>query len=178
MEKDESVFLLLTRIAPLSMMTIGGGLSIVGDLQRLSLEYGWFTAEGFNEIFALSRVAPGPATLIVTLIGWHVAGIAGALAASLAIFLPSSLLTYGIARLWHSHRSAMWTKALAAGLAPIAAGLIISSTGVLLRDAAGQYIAWFVALVIAALSWNTRSGPLSLLAIGAVLFVALLRGLA
>ncbi|MBB3458785.1 chromate transporter [Rhizobium sp. BK313] len=175
MDKDDSVFILLIKLAPLSLMTIGGGLSIVGDLQRLSVEHGWFTAEGFNEIFALSRVAPGPATLIVTLIGWHVAGFMGAITASLAIFLPSSILTYCVARLWHAHRSAIWTRAVAVGLAPIAAGLIISSTVLLLHDAVGQYIAWLVATLTAALSWRTRSGPLPLLAIGGIVFVALYR---
>ena len=175
MDKDDSVFLLLIKIAPLSLMTIGGGLSIIGDLQRLSIEHGWFTPEGFNEIFALSRVAPGPATLIVTLIGWHVAGFAGAVAASLAIFLPSSILTYGVALLWHAHRSAIWTKAVATGLAPIAAGLIIASVATLLRHAVGLEIAWLVAIVTAALSWKMRSGPLPLLAIGSILFVTLYR---
>ena len=175
MDKEDSVFLLLVKILPLSLMTIGGGLSIMGDLQRLSLEYGWFTAEGFNEIFALSRVAPGPATLIVTLIGWHVAGFAGAVAASLAIFLPSSILTYGVARLWHAHRSAVWTKAVANGLAPIAAGLIIASVTTLLRHAVGLEIAWLVAILTAALSWRMRSGPIPLLAIGSIVFVVLYR---
>jgi chromate transporter len=176
-DKDDSVLLLLIKLAPLSLMTIGGGLSIVGDLQRLSIEHGWFTAGGFNEIFALSRVAPGPATLIVTLIGWHVAGLAGAIAASLAIFLPSSVLTYGVARLWHAHRSSIWARAVATGLAPIAAGLIISSTAALLQHAVGQYIAWLVAILTAVLSWKTRSGPLPLLAIGAAVFLVLYRSL-
>lgn len=175
MDKDETLFILFARLAPLSLMTIGGGLSIVGDLQRLVVEHGWFTPEGFNEIFAVSRVAPGPATLIVTLIGWHVAGLMGAIVASVAIFLPSSVLTYSVARLWHAHRSAIWTKAVAKGLAPIAAGLIIASTAALLRDAAGAYIAWLVAISTAVLSWKTRSGPLLLLAIGAALFVVLYR---
>ncbi|WP_204326282.1 chromate transporter [Rhizobium lusitanum] len=175
MNKDDSVLLLLMKLAPLSLMTIGGGLSIVGDLQRLSVEHGWFTVEGFNEIFALSRVAPGPATLIVTLIGWHVAGVAGAIAASLAIFLPSSVLTYSVARLWHAHRSAIWTRAVAIGLAPIAAGLIISSTAALLQHAVGQYIAWLVAILTAVLSSRTRSGPIPLLAIGAAVFIVLYR---
>ena len=171
MDKDDSVLLLWAKLAPLSLMTIGGGLSIVGDLQRLSIEHGWFPVEGFNEIFALSRVAPGPATLIVTLIGWHVAGLAGAVAASLAIFAPSSVLTYIVARLWHAHRSATWARAVAIGLSPIAAGLIISSTAALLQHAVGQYIAWLVALLTAVLSSKFRLGPLPLLAIGASVFL-------
>ena len=175
MDKDQPALLLLLKFAPLSLMTIGGGLSIIGDLQRLGVENGWFTAAGFNEIFGISRVAPGPATLIVTLIGWHVAGLIGAVAASLAIFVPSSILTYAVARVWYANRSATWTKAVSIGLAPIAAGLILSSTATLLRDATGHYIAWFIAVLTAAISWKIRSGPLPLLALGGLLFLVFYR---
>ncbi len=173
MGKDSPLLTLLLSLAPLSLMTIGGGLSIIGDLQRIAVQYQWFTPQDFNEIFALSRVAPGPATLIVTLMGWHVAGLLGALVASIAIFVPSSLLTYAIARVWHAHKSTVWQQAVARGLAPIAAGLILSGTIRLLQDANGHAVAWTIAVLIAILSWHTRLGPLRLLGAGAVLFVLL-----
>jgi chromate transport protein ChrA len=47
----------------------------------------------------LSRIlyvpAPGPGALLTTLIGWKTAGFTGAVIASLALFVPSSLLSYG-----------------------------------------------------------------------------------
>ena len=44
------------------------------------------------ELFAVSRAAPRPGSLIAALVGWETAGFAGALAAALALYLPSSLL--------------------------------------------------------------------------------------
>ncbi|XLM22481.1 chromate transporter, partial [Chromobacterium piscinae] len=42
--------------------------------------------------FAMAQAAPGPNVLVVSLVGWHVAGVGGALVSMLGICLPSSLL--------------------------------------------------------------------------------------
>jgi len=50
----------------------------------------WITAPQFGAMFALAQAAPGPNMMVVTLIGWHVAGWQGVLVTSLATFGPSS----------------------------------------------------------------------------------------
>jgi chromate transporter len=173
---DELLLALLVVFAPLSLLTIGGGLGIMGDVQRaVVLSQGWFTQPEFLELFALSRVAPGPGTLIVTLIGSHVAGWSGAIIASLAIFGPSSLLTYAAAHFWHRGGSpAVWQRAVVRGLAPIAAGLILSSTALLLHAAPVQLAAWPVAIGVAILCLHGRLGPITLLLLGAGAYLALI----
>ena len=100
-----SWWLLIVVFAPLSLLSIGGGQSIVAAMdQQVVHVYGWLTQTEFIDLFAISRAAPGPGSLLVTLIGWKVAGIPGALIASAALFLPSSVLAYGVTRLWHRHR--------------------------------------------------------------------------
>ena len=175
MKHEDLLLALLATFSPLSLLTIGGGLGIMGDVQRMAvLEHGWFTQPEFLEVFALSRVAPGPGTLIVTLIGWHVAGWSGALAASLAIFGPSSLLTYAAARFWHrGGPPAPWQRAVVRGLAPIAAGLILSSTALLLRAASVPTAAWPAAAAVTLLCLRSRLGPVSLLALGGAAYLAL-----
>jgi chromate transporter len=174
MDKNNPLVILLTSFAPLSLLTIGGGASIIADVQRICVENGWYTPQEFIQIFGLSRAAPGPATLIVTLIGWHVSGITGALVASIAIVLPSSLLTFAVARAWHRGHTALWRRAVAKGLAPIAAGLILSSTVLLLKDASGRSVAWIVAGLVSAISFHTRIGSIALLGIGTVAFAILM----
>ena len=44
-------------------------------------------------MYAIAQAAPGPNVLVVTLIGWQVAGLAGALIATLAMCLPMSVVT-------------------------------------------------------------------------------------
>jgi chromate transporter len=174
--KDDNLLLSMCLVfAPLSLMAIGGGSSILGQLQYSVVDsQQWLTNKAFMDMFAISRVAPGPGTLIVTLIGWHLAGWLGAVLSTIAIFAPSSLLVVAIAHVWHRHPDAAWQKALIYGLAPLAAGLVLSSVHALLQQARGGWIAWCVAILVAGAAQTVRLGPLTLMGLGAILFCALL----
>ena len=112
---------------PLSLVSVGGGPAIFAEMQNQAVVVqGWTTEREFADLFAISRAAPGPGVLLVTLIGWNAAGWLGALVASLAFFLPSSLLIYGAARVWNRYRGSRWHAAVEAGFAPIAAGLVFA----------------------------------------------------
>jgi chromate transporter len=112
---------------PLSLLSIGGGASLLADMEHQSVAVqGWTTPREFADLFAISRAAPGPGTMLSALIGWRAAGWAGAITATVALYLPSSLLAYGAARLWGRWRGSSWHSAIERGLAPIAAGLIVS----------------------------------------------------
>src|SRR5579875_3738249 len=79
--------------APLSLISVGGGQSVVVEMHRQAVQvHHWTTDFGFERDWALARLAPGPGSLLVSLIGWHAAGIAGALVSVLAMFVPSSAL--------------------------------------------------------------------------------------
>jgi chromate transporter len=128
MKEDNLLLSMLLVFAPLSLMAIGGGSSVLGELQRAVVnDRHWLSDQGFLDMFAISRVAPGPGTLIVTLIGWHLGGLAGAVVSTIAIFTPSSMLVIAIAYLWRRFPNGAWQKALIYGLAPLAAGLVLSS---------------------------------------------------
>ena len=87
--------------APISLVSLGGGPSVFAEMQRQSVEvHGWLSAERFLDLFAVSRAAPGPGSLVAALVGWEAAGFAGALAAALALYLPSSLLLLAVGHWW------------------------------------------------------------------------------
>ncbi len=174
MSRGPVLLALLTVFAPLSFTTIGGGQSVVSEIHRqVVAQHHWLDEEGFVALFALSRLAPGPGSLLVTLIGWVVAGWAGALVASVAIFVPSSLLLYGLAQVWARHRGAHWQRAIERGLAPVAAGLILSAALTLVRASPGGAWAWAVAGASTLVLSTTRVSPFLLLGAGAAAFVAL-----
>lgn len=171
MKDDNPLLGLCLTFAPLSLLAIGGGSSILGELQSSVVDQShWLTKQSFLDIFAISRVAPGPGTLIVTLIGWKVEGLAGAIVATIAIFAPSSLLVLLIAHLWHSRPDAVWQRALIYGLSPLAAALVLSSAFFLLNNARGGWIAWSVALIVAVAAQMFKLGALTLMGMGALLF--------
>src|ERR1043165_51604 len=95
--------------APLSLVSIGGGPSVLSEMQHQAvMVHGWVTQREFGNLFAISRAAPGPGALLVTLIGWQAAGWLGVLVVSLAFFLPSSILVYGAARFWNRWPGSSW----------------------------------------------------------------------
>ena len=112
--------------------------------------------------------------MLVTLIGWKVDGWWGALVATLALFVPSSLLSYAVARLWNRHRGKRWHTALEQGLGPVGAGLLLAGVVAIFRVAGAGLAAWAVALGAAAiLAWRSRLHPLVLPTVGGLAFIAL-----
>ena len=157
---------------PLSLLSIGGGASLLADMEHQSVTvHRWTTAREFADLFAISRAAPGPGTMLSTLIGWKAAGSAGAVTATVALYLPSSLLVYGAARLLGRWRGSVWHTAVERGLAPIAAGLIRSGGIAVLRISPGGAAVWMAALAstVLLLRWP-RLHPLALFAAGGGLF--------
>lgn len=138
--------------APLSLLSIGGGAALLAEIEHQSVDvHAWTTQREFADLFAISRAAPGPGTMLSTLIGWKVAGLAGALTATIALYLPSSLLVYAGARLWSRGRGSVWHSAVERGLAPIAAGLILAGGITVLRVSPGGPAVWLAATISTAL---------------------------
>lgn len=160
--------------APLSLVAVGGGQTVVAGIHHQVVDlHGWLTPEQFVTDFAVSRMAPGPGSLLATLIGWQVGGLPGAVVATLAIFGPTTLLMTGVALLWRRGGGARWQRALEAGLRPVAAGLILAAVLVLLQSLSGGVLAVAVALASTACLLVTRVNPLLLLGAGAGIFVSL-----
>ena len=178
---DENIYLTLFKVfAPLSLISIGGGQSIVGDIHHQAVDvHQWLTQGRFIDLFAISRAAPGPGALLTTLIGWDVSGFNGALVASLALFVPSSLLAYLVTRAWPGKREEPWYRGVQAGRAPLATGRILASALTVIRATSGGASPWIIAGVSAAFfSRFHKVNPLPILAIGGLIQVLVARFLA
>jgi chromate transporter len=172
--RDNPLVGLLLVFVPLSLLSIGGGPSILAGIQNAVEARAWMSQRDFLDLFAIARAAPGPGVLLATLVGWKVAGLAGAAIASLALFVPSSILYYAIARQWNLHRGKPWRSALELGLAPVAAGLILAGSLVILRAGGGDYGLWAIAAAATAiLSWQPKLNTLWVLAAGGLAAMAI-----
>jgi chromate transporter len=159
--------------AMLSMLAFGGGAGVLPDMQRAAVDhYHWLTAREFLDMFAISRAAPGPGSLIVVLIGQKVAGLTGAAVAFVAMFGPSCLLVHFVARMWHRAAHAAWRRVLEAALAPVAVGLTFASGLALMRGTEHGPAAYAVTAASTAAFAFTEISPLLLLAGGAVVVLA------
>ncbi|SAK86088.1 chromate transporter [Caballeronia catudaia] len=153
----------------LSLLAFGGGNSILPEMQRQVVQvHEWMSRADFSALFALAQAAPGPNMMVVTLIGWHVAGWPGVLVTSLAKFGPSSLVTIGALHAWERFKDRPWRRIVQLGLVPITAGLVAASA-LLIAEASDR--TWTLAAItaaVAAVSYKTRLHPLWLLAGGAL----------
>jgi chromate transporter len=161
---------LASQFLVLSFLSIGGANAIIPEIHRRVVEtQHWMTDADFAQLFALSQAAPGPNVLIVSLIGWKVAGVVGGVVAMLAMSGPSSILTYGVAHAWERFRDAPWRIAIQRALAPVTVGLILASGYVLTRTADHSWTAYAITGATLALTLRTSVHPLWMLAMGAVL---------
>ncbi|MCP5269105.1 MAG: chromate transporter [Zoogloeaceae bacterium] len=125
-----------------------------------------------SHLYAIAQAAPGPNVLVVTLIGWKVAGLAGAITATAAICLPMSVVVYLAYGHWENYRAARWRSAIQIDVAPFAVGLIFSGALLVGQSAGLGWAGWAFVLAVAAFSTKTRYHPLWCIAAGAVLGVA------
>jgi chromate transporter len=143
---------LIAVFVPFSLVSIGGGPSIFAGMQHESVDVmHWMNGREFIDLFAIARVAPGPGTMLATLIGWKVAGISGAIVATLAIFVPSSIACWVVAHFWHRYRNRPWHSALVTGLVPVGAGLMFAGALSIFRLENAGWLSWGVGLVGAAI---------------------------
>jgi chromate transporter len=146
--------------APLSLLSFGGGQAVLPEIERQSVRVEhWLDDRAFADLFGLSRAAPGPSTLIVALIGWRAAGLAGAAVATLAMYVPSSLLTYFAGSLWRRAAPTRLGMAVENGLAPVAVGLTLAGPVVILRSAHAGVVQIATSVVVLALLSFTRVSP-------------------
>ena len=164
---------LFLEFALLSFVAFGGATALLPEMHRVVVEnHHWLDDTTFTHLYAIAQAAPGPNVLVVTLIGWEVAGPAGALATTLAMCLPMSVLIYLLIDRWESFAGKRWQRAVSLGVAPLAVGLIFSGA-TLIAQAAG--LGWAgIGLVLATVAVSLRSKihPLWLIAGGALLGLA------
>jgi chromate transporter len=172
---DNRLLALCLVFAPLSLTSLGGGQAIIADVNHQTVEvHHWLTPSQFTDMFALARAAPGPTTLIAALIGWQVNGLAGAIVATLAVFVPSSLLFVAVTRLWLRYQGSRWSRAISAGLAPVTVGLVFAGLLAVVQSAHMNVVGMVTAAGAALLLYFNRAGPFVLIGSVIVIYAGLL----
>jgi chromate transporter len=173
MKTDGDILLIIAvQFAIMSLLALGGANAVVPEMHRQAVELrGWMSDRQFADLFAISQVAPGPNVMIVTMIGYQVAGLSGALVATLAMCGPTAVLALFLGRTWDRFKDAPWRLAVQAGLVPISVGLVGASAIVLTRASDHNWVAVVITVATAAVAYGTRWNPLWL--IGAAALVGL-----
>ncbi|HTS80882.1 MAG TPA: chromate transporter [Myxococcaceae bacterium] len=154
----------------LGLVSFGSVFAVLPELQRALVDQGLVTPEGFVQAFVLGQVVPGPNMAMCTVIGWHVAGLAGAVVAFVGIYSGPVAIMGAAYAVYHRWRKVTWVRRLELAVRPVVLGLLGASAVSLLWTAAGtqRLLALGVAIVVGALALRARLGALALLFVGGV----------
>jgi len=160
---------LFAHFGAMSMLAIGGAIAVAPEIHRYVVdERHWIDDTQFSAAIALAQAAPGPNLLFVPVIGYAIAGLAGAAVSLLGILLPSSVLVMVVTRWGRRRRESRGVRAFVAGMAPVTIGLLLSTGLVLSLPMARLPAAWLLIAATVLLALRTRLNPVWMIAGGAV----------
>jgi chromate transporter len=165
---------LFLEFALLSFVAFGGATALLPEMHRVVVEqHQWMNDTTFTHLYAIAQAAPGPNVLVVTLIGWELAGLAGAVSATLAMCLPMSIVIYLLIDRWHGFAGKRWQQAVSLGVAPLAVGLVFSGATLIAAAAGLSAAGWLLVAAVAVANLRLPGmHPLWLIATGAALGLA------
>ena len=165
-----TLLMLAGYFALLSLFAIGGANAALPEMHRLAVEVmHWMNDQQFANMYAIAQVTPGPNVIIVTLIGYHVAGLLGALVATLAMCGPTCVFAFFVGHIWDRFKDAPWRLAIQAALVPVSIGLIGASAVVVTRAAAHSLVTVAITAATALVTYSIRLNPLWVFAAAALL---------
>jgi chromate transporter len=160
----------------LSVISVGGIPSVMGEMQRIVVEVNnWVAPEEFVQLYAVGQAAPGPNVLIASLIGWKVSGLGGALVALFAMCGPAAAISWYVSGVWDRFKDSPQRAIIQRAMAPMVVGLVGAGGVVLATPSTPDWRLWLIAgLSAAGMLYLTKLNPLWLLAGGGVLGAILL----
>ena len=109
--------------------SFGGGYAAVPLIQSLIVtQHGWLSMPEFTDLITISQMTPGPIAInSATFVGIKIAGIPGAVAATLGCILPSCIIVTLIARLYLKYRNLALLQGVLGSLRPAVVAMIASA---------------------------------------------------
>ena len=130
-------------------LLFGSGMVLYAFIQQdVVARFGWLTEQQLIDAIAVGQMSPGPVTSSVTFIGYLVAGLPGALVATLGIITPSFLIVSLLSKLLPVLQRSNAVQAFLSGVTAGAVALIVSVGIALMRTAVSD--AWGLILFLAA----------------------------
>ena len=161
---------LFLKLSVFSMIAFGGVNALLPELLNLAVnQEQWIDLQTFSDYFAIAQAAPGPNFMTVTLLGWHIYGMIGALVATFAIVWPSSILIFFLQRFILGIKDPIKKKSIQYAAAALAIGLVLSSAWEIALQINHGVAAYLLTIATIGLTLFTRWHPLYLIAIGGAL---------
>jgi chromate transporter len=119
---------LVTIFLRIGSVTFGGGFVMIPQIEADVVDvHQWLTRQEFADAMAFGQITPGPVMITATFIGYKVAGLLGAVAATIAAFLPSFLMTVVAGTSLNRFRANHLVQSFLSGVAPAVVGMLAAA---------------------------------------------------
>jgi chromate transporter len=138
--------------AEASTFTFGSGLAVVPFLHQGLVEtHHWLTEQQLTDAVAIGLISPGPVVIMGTFAGYLVAGVVGAIVATVGLFTPTYLLVVIPGRLFRRYEKHPRLQGFVKGATAAAAGAIAGAAIVIGRETITGWISALIGIVALAL---------------------------
>ena len=108
--------------------SVGGGYAAIPLIQEQVTSHGWMTMGEFTDLISIAEMTPGPiAVNSATFVGIRIAGILGAVIATMGCILPSLVIVSVLAVIYEKYRNLGGLQSVLACLRPVVVALILSA---------------------------------------------------
>ena len=152
-----------------ALFSMGGANSLVPEFHRQVVDArGWVSDGQFAQLVAIAQIAPGPNMLVVSLIGWKVAGFQGLMAATLGLVAPTAALALAAGRRLEAWRQTSWLAKERQAKATVVVGLMAAAGYVVAEAANSHWHGYLVTAAATAMMYFTSWSPLRVVGFGAL----------
>ena len=118
---------LLWSFFQIGLFSIGGGYAAMPLIQNQVVDlHGWITMTQFADIMTIAEMTPGPIAInSATFVGVQVAGIPGAVVATVGCVLPSCVIVITLAYIYYRFRQLTLVQGVLAGMRPAVVASIL-----------------------------------------------------
>lgn len=111
------------------MFSIGGGYAAMPLIQSQVVEgYGWLTMSEFTDLITIAEMTPGPiAVNSATFVGIRIAGLPGAVIATMGCIFPSCIIVSSLAYIYYRYKNVSTLQSVLSSLRPTVVALIASA---------------------------------------------------
>ncbi len=111
------------------MFSIGGGYAAMPLIQNeVVANHGWLTMSEFTDLITIAEMTPGPiAVNSATFVGIRIAGLPGAVIATLGCVFPSMILVSVLSFIYYRYKSVSTLQSVLASLRPAVVALIAAA---------------------------------------------------
>lgn len=167
------VVILLVVFARIGLATFGGGFAMIPAIEHeiVSTQH-WLSNAAFDDAIVLGQITPGPVAIAATFIGYRVAGLLGAIFATVGMFTPPMVLSLFAGRSLKAFQTNPLVQGALRGITPAMAGILAAAAVALWRTSVHGIAAAIVALAAVVILIRWRILPLFVLIAGGIAMLA------